>query len=90
MAPKIRYDRENCEGFFICVAADPDTWKEADDDKADLEGGEKKGQVWEKEISEDELDDAEAAADGCPVDVIQVVDDDGNVVSGPDKLPVEE
>lgn len=92
MAPKIVYDRKNCEGFFVCSSMDPDRWNEdQDEQKVDLQGAKEIGDgLYEVEIDEADLADAEAAADGCPADVIKVLDDDGNVISGPEELPVEQ
>lgn len=94
MAPKIVYDRRNCEGYLVCVTMDPDSFQEDDEDgkdKAALIGGatEVEPGLWEKEIDEDDIDIAVQAAAGCPSDVIKVVDDDGVVIEGPDELPIE-
>ncbi len=73
---KIEYDRNNCIGAGICAALSPENFKINNDTKADLIGGvlnEKTG-VWEKEITEEEYDKMMAAAGGCPVLVIRVID----------------
>lgn len=95
MAPKIVYDRRNCEGYFVCITMDPDSFEEDEDDgedKAALIGGdveEVEDGLWVKEIDEDAVEEALQAAQGCPADVIKVVDDDGTVLEGPDELPIE-
>lgn len=91
--PKVVYDRKHCEGYFICVTMSPDDFTEDEDDgedKAELLGAnEVSDGLWEKEIDDDQLEDAVQAAKGCPADVIKVVDDEGNVIEGPEELPVE-
>ncbi|MBW3582670.1 MAG: ferredoxin [Euryarchaeota archaeon] len=91
MSPKIVYDKKNCEGFFVCSAAAPDHFDEdQDEQKVDLTDSKEKAEnLFEKEISEEELEEAIEAAEGCPADVIKVLDDDGEVVAGPKELPIE-
>lgn len=95
MTPKatIRYDRSNCEGFFVCNATDPDHFQEAEDEEVvDLiDGEEVEDGIWETTIEgKDEIRMAKQAADGCPVDVIQVTEEDGeDVKAGPESLPAE-
>lgn len=90
--PKIVFDRKNCEGLFVCSASDPDTWEEnVDENKVDLvDGKELDDGLYELEIDADRLELALEAAEGCPVDVIKVLDDDGNVLAGPEELPIEQ
>ncbi|MDS0296094.1 ferredoxin [Halogeometricum luteum] len=78
---KIRYDRDTCIGMFQCV----DEWdafeKNLDDGKADLAGAEEvEDGVFEVEVPEDEEFDAEFSARVCPVDAIELYDDDGEQV----------
>jgi len=88
--PKVCYDRKNCEGYFVCVTMAPELFEEADDDKVDLLGGkEQEDGLFVKEIDEDGLEDAKQAAVGCPADVIKVVADDGELLAGPEELPIE-
>lgn len=91
MSPKIVYDKKNCDGFFVCSAQAPEHFEELEEEnKVDLIEGEKvETDLFEKEIDEDEVDVAVAAADGCPVDVIKVIGDDGEVLAGPEELPIE-
>lgn len=91
MGHKIVYDRKNCEGFLVCVSTAPEDFEEADDGLADLIKGAEQDEegLFVKEIPDDRVDEAISAAEGCPADVIKVVDDDGNVVEGPEELPIE-
>lgn len=71
---KVIYDREACIGAFACTASAPEFWKWNDDGKADLahatyNSGTKK---WELVIDESQLEPMRAAADVCPVQVIQI------------------
>lgn len=87
--PKIVFDRESCSGFFSCVKVSK-AFEEGEDDKSILVGATEVGQdLFEKEIGQEQLEDAIEAANVCPVDVIKVLDDDGQVIAGPDKLPIE-
>ncbi|MUV58555.1 ferredoxin [Halogeometricum rufum] len=78
---KIRYDRDTCIGMFQCV----DEWeafeKNLDAGKADLVGAEEvEEDVFELEVPEDAEFDAKFAARVCPVDAIELYDDDGEQV----------
>ena len=73
---KIEYDRNNCIGAGICAALDPENFKMNDDTKADLIDATYNEQtgMWEKEITEEQYEKIMAAAGGCPVLVVHVVD----------------
>jgi len=78
---KIRYDRETCIGMFQCV----DEWdafqKDIDAGKANLEGAvEVEDGIFELDVPDGEELDAEFAARACPVDAIELYDDDGEQV----------
>jgi ferredoxin len=78
---KIVYDRETCIGMFQCV----DEWatfeKDLDAGKAHLVGAtEREDGRLEVEVPEDEAFEAEFAARVCPVDAIELYDDDGEQV----------
>ena len=78
---KIRYDRDTCIGMFQCV----DEWdafeKNLDDGKADLAGAEEvEDGIFEVEVPDDAEFDAEFSARVCPVDAIELYDDDGEQV----------
>ena len=69
----VQFERDKCIRAGVCVAVDGGNWVINDNDaKADLIGGVKKGEVWEKEISEGELPAMLDAAKGCPVLVIHI------------------
>ncbi|WP_144904624.1 ferredoxin [Halobellus captivus] len=78
---KIRYDRNTCIGMFQCV----DEWdafeKNLDEGKADLDGAtEVDDGIFELEVPDGAELDAEFAARACPVDAIELYDDDGEKV----------
>ncbi|MFC6827131.1 ferredoxin [Halopelagius fulvigenes] len=78
---RIEYDRDTCIGMFQCV----DEWeafeKNLDEGKADLAGAEEtEDGVFVLEVPEDEEFEAEFAARVCPVDAIELYDDDGEQV----------
>ncbi len=73
---KVEYDRAGCIGAGICAALDPENFKINDDTKADMleaKLNDKTG-FWELEITEKEFDKVMAAASGCPVLVIHIID----------------
>jgi ferredoxin len=70
----IRYERNSCIGAGVCVVLDDKSFEMNTDGKADLKPAAKKGDVYEKEIDESELDDMMKAAEGCPVRVIHIID----------------
>jgi len=78
---KIEFDRDTCIGMFQCV----DEWdafeKNLDDGKADLADSEEvEEDIFVAEVPEDAEFDAEFAARTCPVDAIELYDDDGEQV----------
>ena len=78
---RIEFDRDTCIGMFQCV----DEWdgfeKNLDDGKADLADSEEvEEDVFVAEVPEDATFDAEFAARSCPVDAIELYDDDGEQV----------
>lgn len=71
---KITYHKNECIGAFACIAAAPDSWKQTGD-KADLIEGKDKGEeIYEKEISEAELEANMEAAQSCPVNCIHITE----------------
>jgi ferredoxin len=78
---EIVYDRDTCIGMFQCV----DEWarfeKDLDAGKAVLVDGEERedGRIV-REVPDGEELDAEFAARTCPVDAIELYDDDGERV----------
>jgi ferredoxin len=78
---KVRFDRDTCIGMFQCVAEWDAFRKDEDAGKAVLEGGEEvEDGVYEREVPDDAELDAKFAARACPVDAIEVYDDDGEQI----------
>ncbi|MGQ4557091.1 ferredoxin [Halobellus sp. GM3] len=78
---KIRYDRDTCIGMFQCVEEWDAFEKNLDDGKADLSGATAvEDEVFELEVPDGEELDAEFAARSCPVDAIELYDDDSEQV----------
>ncbi len=77
---KIVHDRPGCIGCGACAAACPKFWKMSDaDGKSDLIGGKAVGDKFELEVVAD-VGCNKAAADGCPVNVIHLVDETGKQI----------
>lgn len=78
---KVRFDRETCIGMFQCTV-EWDAFEENEDaGKAELADGEEtETGIFEREIPEDAELDAKFAARACPVDAIEIYDDDGEQV----------
>ena len=78
---RVRFDRDTCIGMFQCVAEWDAFEKNLNDGKADLNGAEEtEPDVFELEVPEDAEFDAKFAARVCPVDALEVYDDDGEQV----------
>ncbi len=70
----LQHDRNNCIGCGACGAVAPDFWEMKDDGKVQLKNGKKaKGEFYEFEIAEKDLNANKEAADSCPVNVIHIV-----------------
>ena len=75
---KVRFDRDTCIGMFQCVAEWDAFEKNQDEGKADLaDADEIEPDLFEREIPDDAELDAKFAARTCPVDAIEIYDDDG-------------
>lgn len=62
---RIEFDRQGCIGAGVCAAICPENWSLADDGKA----------VYKiEELTEEELAKNLEAAQGCPVNVIHIID----------------
>jgi len=73
---RIEFDRDTCIGMFQCVAEWDAFERDEDDGKADLAGSEEReGDLFVREVPEDEELDAKFAARSCPVDAITVYDE---------------
>jgi len=83
---KIDHDRPGCIGCGACAAVSPEFWKMSDaDGKSDLIGSQeiKEGDAVVREqleLSEDKFDKNKEAADSCPVNVIHILDANGNKI----------
>jgi ferredoxin len=70
---KIEYDRNGCIGAGVCAALCEKHWVMADDGKADLVEAQKEGELDVKEIDEEDLQGNKEAAEGCPANVIHII-----------------
>ncbi|ERG95940.1 ferredoxin [Haloquadratum walsbyi] len=78
---RIRYNRETCIGMFQCVNEWDAFEKNMNAGKADLvEAEEVEDGIFEREVPEDAEFEAKFAARVCPVDAIEVYDDDGEQI----------
>lgn len=71
----VQYDRKGCIGAGTCEAMNPERWKVLDTMKAELKGSSLNGenQMLELTISDSELEKMRAAAEGCPKNVIHII-----------------
>ncbi|MEF8777356.1 MAG: ferredoxin [Natronomonas sp.] len=77
----VRFDRETCIGMFQCAAEWDAFERNEDEGKADLAGGEEtESDIFERVVPEDAELDAKFAARACPVDAIEIYDDDGEQI----------
>jgi ferredoxin len=75
---KVRYDRDTCIGMFQCVAEWDAFTEDQDAGKAILEDSEEVEEgIFEREVPDGAELDAKFAARACPVDAIEIYDDDG-------------
>ncbi len=75
----IQYERKSCIGAGVCAAVNPDNFVMNKDGKADLMNSTLKDSetmVFEKEMDEGQLANAKMAAEGCPVNVIHIINKD--------------
>lgn len=70
---KVEYNRSGCIGAAVCAAVDEKHWEISSDGKADLHGSSQDGDVFVTEIEEADLESMKAAAEGCPVGVIHII-----------------
>jgi ferredoxin len=69
---RIKVDKDECIADGICFSMDPDHYAEDDDGKAEVVGGSMDGNVSVGEFDDDTFDDANEAAESCPVAAITV------------------
>ncbi|MFO7834714.1 MAG: ferredoxin [Halohasta sp.] len=78
---RVEFDRDTCIGMFQCVEEWDAFEKNMDAGKADLADSEEVEEgLFVAEVPEDAEFDAEFAARSCPVDAIELYDDDGEQV----------
>ena len=78
---RIEYDRDTCIGMFQCVAEWDGFERDSDAGKAVLVDGEETDEgVFVREVPDGAELDAKFAARSCPVDAIEVYDDDGEQI----------
>ena len=78
---RVEFDRDTCIGMYQCVAEWDGFEKDESAGKAVLVDGEEDGEdLFVREVPEGEELDAQFAARACPVDAIEVYDDDGEQV----------
>lgn len=90
---RVEFDIRHCEGNFNCIGAAPDLFVTLTGGlKADLIGHEMHARGFQTlDIEADSLEAAIEAARVCPPQVIRVVDlDTGDILEGPEELPVEQ
>ena len=76
---RVRFDRDTCIGMFQCVAEWDAFEEDEGDGKADLAESEAvEPDIFERAVPADAELDAKFAARSCPVDAIEVYDDDGD------------
>lgn len=70
----VQYDRKGCIGAATCEAVYPERWSVQGSGKAELKGATSgDGVMFELEIDGSELDKMKAAAEGCPKNVIHII-----------------
>ena len=75
---RVEYDYDTCIGMFQCVAAWDEFERDEDAGKAILaDSTETEEDLFVREVPEDAEFDAKFAARSCPVDAIEIYDDDG-------------
>ena len=79
---QIKFNRDSCQSNFVCTAVDPEHFAQADDGLAELTGGETSDNIQTMDIEESELQKAKQAANGCPMQAIEVIDkESGNTLA---------
>ncbi|MYL69125.1 ferredoxin [Halorubrum distributum] len=79
----VKFDRDTCVGMYQCVAEWDAFEKNLNDGKADLKGSEEDDEeedVFVLAVPEGDELDAKFAARSCPVDAIEVYEDEERVI----------
>ena len=80
---KIKYDKKSCIGCGMCASMYPEYWSMVETSSGS------KAKPKKFQVSEEELDENEAAADSCPAGAIQVEKVKGKI-PGEDATDFEE
>ena len=67
---KVEHKREECIGCGACSAICPDLFEMGKDNKANLKGAKKEGNIFVLEIDESKKKCAKDASESCPVNII--------------------
>ncbi|MBS3050879.1 MAG: ferredoxin [Candidatus Aenigmarchaeota archaeon] len=71
----VQYDKKGCIGAATCEAVYPERWNVQGSGKAELKGSKSSDGItlFELQIGQDEFDKMKAAAEGCPKNVIHII-----------------
>ncbi len=70
----VQYDKKGCIGAGTCEAMNPERWTVNETRKAELKGSvSSDGALFELNIDDSELEKMKAAAEGCPKNVIHII-----------------
>jgi len=73
---RIEYDRAICNGWFQCVQEWDEFEMDIQEGKANLDGAENtSGNIFVRDVPEENEDYALAAVESCPVNAIKIYDD---------------
>jgi ferredoxin len=73
----LQHDRPNCIGCGACAVIAPKFWEMNDDGKSDIVKGASAPNGWQKIIiEENDFEINMEAAEGCPVEVIHIIDNE--------------
>jgi ferredoxin len=72
MKYRIKVDKDACIADGICFSMDPDHYEEDDEGKANVVGGSVDGDNSVGEFDDDGFEDAQEAAESCPVSAITI------------------
>ncbi len=79
--PKVVHYRDACIGCNSCVEVASDSWDmSSEDGKANLKRSTRKKNTYVADISDVEVEKNVEAAELCPMNIIRVLDDEGNEV----------
>ncbi len=70
--PTIHHFKKDCISCGACAAINPEFWEMDEAGLAHLKRSKKVGDHWELQISEEDRESNQEAADVCPVNIIHV------------------